>query len=132
MLQKHFDEEMLERYALGQLEGSDLAAVEEHLLVCQRCRDRVVELDQFIAAFRGAVHGFAQRPIDYTHTTELGPVRLRTSKKEGQWAALISGATIEYGGVSATLYEANSFLVRGFSELFPEHRCTDQCVPTPR
>jgi anti-sigma factor RsiW len=128
----HFDEEPLEQYALGKSTGADLAAVEEHLLVCQRCRDRLAELERFISAFRGAVRGVAKRPMDYTHHTELGPARLRASRKGGGWMALVSGRDLEYGRQFEALYDANLFLMQAFHELFPEHRCTDQCGPTPR
>jgi len=31
----HVDEELLERYSLGRIEGDEAAPLEEHLLVCQ-------------------------------------------------------------------------------------------------
>ncbi len=130
MPQNHFDEDTLEQRALGRLGGPTLAAVEEHLLVCEQCRDRLTEIERFIAAFRGAVRGFATAPLDYTHQTELGPIRLGAFPKEDQWEALISGSTIEYGRTCDTVQEANRFLLQGFEELFPGHRCTEQCGPT--
>jgi anti-sigma factor ChrR (cupin superfamily) len=39
----HIDAEALEAYALGQLEEPEYAATEEHLLICQECRNRLIE-----------------------------------------------------------------------------------------
>ncbi|MGE5647003.1 MAG: anti-sigma factor family protein [Acidobacteriota bacterium] len=58
--------ETLDQYATGKLEDeSCVAAVEEHLLVCHECQDRLAELDRFIATLRAAVpprpkHQFAK------------------------------------------------------------------------
>jgi hypothetical protein len=50
----HVDEETLDRYALGKLSEDGAAPVEEHLLVCHACQDRLDAADTFIAAFRDA------------------------------------------------------------------------------
>jgi hypothetical protein len=44
----HPDDEILERYALGQLRAPKLRPVEEHLLLCHSCQDRLVEMDEFV------------------------------------------------------------------------------------
>ena len=51
----HASEDQLESYALGRLPQQELAPLEEHLLVCEACQDRLREVDSFIAAFREAV-----------------------------------------------------------------------------
>lgn len=51
----HIDEELLERYAMGQLEEPDAAPVEGHLLVCGHCQDRLAFLDAYVQAMRGAL-----------------------------------------------------------------------------
>jgi hypothetical protein len=50
----HAEEGLLERYSLGALDETDLARVEEHLLICETCRDRLQEADVYTAAMRGA------------------------------------------------------------------------------
>ena len=50
----HADEEQLERYSLSALEETDLARVEEHLLICETCRERLEEADVYATAMRGA------------------------------------------------------------------------------
>jgi hypothetical protein len=50
----HADEGQLERYSLGALDETDLARVEEHLLICETCRECLEEADVYAAAMRGA------------------------------------------------------------------------------
>lgn len=50
----HAGEEVLERYCMGMLSGSELESFEEHLLICPECQDRVVETDAHVGAMRTA------------------------------------------------------------------------------
>ena len=38
-------------YAMNRLPDAGLVPVEEHLLVCHDCQDRLVGIDEFLAAF---------------------------------------------------------------------------------
>ncbi len=51
---RHVGEEELELYAMGKLPEEDASLVEEHLLLCGPCQDRLEEADRFIEAFRSA------------------------------------------------------------------------------
>ena len=50
----HIPEDWLERYSLGTLEEPLMAPLEEHLLICHLCQDRLVETDDFLEAMRAA------------------------------------------------------------------------------
>ena len=50
----HISEDALEAYAMAKLPESEEAPVEEHLLICETCQDRLMFLEQFIAATRAA------------------------------------------------------------------------------
>jgi uncharacterized CHY-type Zn-finger protein len=50
----HTDEETLERYSMGRLSEYRSARLEEHLLICQACRDRLTALDTYRYAMRAA------------------------------------------------------------------------------
>ena len=50
---EHIPADRLEQYALGRA-GSDDAGIEEHLLLCSGCQDRLENLDEFILAYRAA------------------------------------------------------------------------------
>jgi anti-sigma factor RsiW len=55
MAAPHITDEDLELYALDRLAEAAAAPVEEHLLVCAECRDRLVEWDEYIRAMRAAM-----------------------------------------------------------------------------
>ena len=51
---RHAADEVLERYSMGRLVGPELAEVEEHLLVCESCQDRLAQEDRFVQGMRDA------------------------------------------------------------------------------
>ncbi len=51
----HGTDEQLELYALGRLGESECAAVEDHLLICARCRERLDEAEAFAVSMREAL-----------------------------------------------------------------------------
>jgi anti-sigma factor RsiW len=52
----HIADETLERHAAGhKLPEAELAALEEHLLTCPACRDRLRHWDEYVAAMRQAL-----------------------------------------------------------------------------
>jgi hypothetical protein len=55
----HPDEEMLELYALGRLDEPELGEVEEHILVCAGCQERLDEATQFAGLMREATANVA-------------------------------------------------------------------------
>jgi hypothetical protein len=48
----HLTEDSVEQYAMGKLPEPQAAGAEEHLLVCQRCRDDVELIGLIIAGLR--------------------------------------------------------------------------------
>ncbi len=52
MLTPHLPEEVIERYAMGKSKDDELASAEEHLLVCQRCRNDVELIVLIVAGIR--------------------------------------------------------------------------------
>lgn len=50
----HFEDETLELYAMGRLPEPEAGPLEEHLLVCSTCQERLTAVDEFIIAFRAA------------------------------------------------------------------------------
>jgi hypothetical protein len=51
---EHISEESLESYALGSLNEPLVAGLEEHLLLCSACQEKLKEIDGYVAAMRGA------------------------------------------------------------------------------
>jgi predicted anti-sigma-YlaC factor YlaD len=50
----HLAEDDLERYSMGELAGEECARLEEHLLLCETCRQRVREQDLFVRSMKHA------------------------------------------------------------------------------
>jgi hypothetical protein len=51
---QHLNEDTLELMALNRLHEPNLAAAEEHLLICESCRRALTETDRYVAAMRAA------------------------------------------------------------------------------
>ena len=51
---KHIAEDSLEQYAMGALPEPEAGPLEEHLLICTACQDRLQATDDFVAAMRTA------------------------------------------------------------------------------
>lgn len=60
----HASEETLEQYATGCLSEEQLAPLEEHLLVCEDCRNACAETESYVGAMRSAAEQIRhpQRP----------------------------------------------------------------------
>ena len=48
----HADEDQLERYSMQTMKARESAEFEEHLLVCERCQDRFMEIDAYVESMR--------------------------------------------------------------------------------
>jgi hypothetical protein len=62
MRDAHIDDEQLELYALGRTPEEPLPAIEEHLLVCEDCQNRLAQADEFAALFHAAATQPEARP----------------------------------------------------------------------
>ena len=60
-LNRHIREDDIERYSMGTIPEEEAAPIEEHLLVCDSCRERVTASDACIGLIRAA--GMAQRSV---------------------------------------------------------------------
>jgi hypothetical protein len=54
---EHLGEELLERYSIGSLAEPDLVRLEEHVLICETCQERLAETDSWVRAMRRAASG---------------------------------------------------------------------------
>jgi hypothetical protein len=58
----HMDAEVLERFAEGRAADDEAARVEEHLLLCDLCRQKLAQFDSFVASMRTAAAGLRAEP----------------------------------------------------------------------
>ena len=68
----HWNEEVLEIYALGQSAPEETDAIEEHLLVCCECQDRLRKLDEFISALQATLNATDDHSLTGGGTTRDG------------------------------------------------------------
>jgi hypothetical protein len=57
---KHVPGDTLERYVMNRLPESELEPVEEHLLICPQCQDRLEAKDEFVKAMKAAIAEFTK------------------------------------------------------------------------
>ena len=123
----HLDVDVVERYVFGELAETELAPAEEHLLVCETCRQAVSEMDIFAPLLRSARSGASAA---YRHATADGPVILEIrSLPESRWSAWIHGSRLDGRSQMGSPREACAYLRRSFAEMFPEHQCDEGCGP---
>jgi hypothetical protein len=125
---EHVSDDLLERYALNRTSDSETAYVEEHLIVCEQCRDRFVTVEQYTRAVQGALRSIVTELIA-SHEVEGRSVNLFVRPAGDQWIARISGPRLEGGMSFAARAEAEAYCHRAFREMFPEHQCGAGCTP---
>ena len=57
----HATEELLEEYSFGRISEPQLGWLEEHLLICGTCQDRLQTVDGYVAAIRAAAKAMVAR-----------------------------------------------------------------------
>jgi hypothetical protein len=96
----HLPEELLEKYAFGRLPQSELPGVEEHLLVCEYCRERLESEDNFAQA----MHVLAKVPEQPGKRSAIDRIK--------SWVSQAPGILSRPSALAATLAV---ILVAGFA-----------------
>lgn len=90
----HGTDDQLENYALGRLPDSELPLLEEHLMVCAGCRERLDLAEQFALGMRDELHASGARdasiPGNWLSTVSMGWVRRLIFPVAVGFAALIA------------------------------------------
>jgi hypothetical protein len=81
---EHIPEDLLDRYSMGTIPADSVAQLEEHLLSCPFCQERLVETDEALNLFRAAATDVAAHPAVTWH-------RLWDRRKVF-WAGAVSAA----------------------------------------
>ncbi len=122
----HLTTDTVERFVFEELPETELAPAEEHLLVCETCRQAVSEMDVFAPLLRPGNSGTAA----FVHVTGDGRVTLEIrSLPESTWSAWIHGSHLDGRAQTGSASEACAWLRRAFSQMFPEHLCDSGCGP---
>lgn len=51
---RRFADELLEKYSIGHLSDEQITTVEEHILLCSDCQERLTSIDQFVHVAKAA------------------------------------------------------------------------------
>jgi len=79
----HAAEELLEQYSAGSLPETEVARVEEHLLICETCRERLVSIDDWVRSLRRA-----------SALLDREPQGLRQRLRWPRWAPALAAALV--------------------------------------
>ena len=111
-MQWHLSDRAIEEYSLEKLAEASLAVVEEHLLVCDHCRDRLAGIET----------------VNYVHDTEDGSVYARITKlTTGRVMARQWGSDLHAGRAFGNFGAAKRYLSESFTRMYPEHTCLGAC-----
>jgi hypothetical protein len=125
----HPSSDELEAYSLGSTSDAALDKVEEHLLICERCRIELALSEQYLWAMKKAVAApETGKRLRSIHVTEDGPIfgTIR-SGADGKWMARHWGRQLDGGRTCDSMEEANVYLMESFDQMFPEHSCSEHC-----
>jgi hypothetical protein len=121
-------DESIEAYSLGKVTDElELEAIEEHLLVCHACQDRLTDADVYTKAIRAALSSFHIEAVEMqaVHVTGEGVTYLwATECERGLWTARISGCEAASGHVFTSCTDAFAHNALAFCTLFPRHTCS--------
>ncbi|HXG32704.1 MAG TPA: hypothetical protein VNJ11_05020 [Bryobacteraceae bacterium] len=99
--ENHIEDDELELYALGRLCESRVVAVEEHVLICESCQDRLAETEAYVEAVRAAAAKLAEQPAPWWRRwwERLGALRW-TPKPVWATASALALLAMVWGGTS--------------------------------
>src|SRR5262245_61394504 len=98
--EEHSSEESLEMYALGRLRGPELEQLEEHLLICESCQDRLDTTEKYVKAMQGAARRLRQEERSKAKVATAGALSNWLGLPSIAWVA--AAATVLFG-VLATM-----------------------------
>ena len=88
---RHLADDVIESYLRGSLPEDPLAEAEQHLLICETCRERMVQWDGYMRAMKDASRRLTEKPKRQWNYRVLLPAFLLC-------AILIVAAAVRYGG----------------------------------
>ena len=90
----HQTDEQLELYALGRLPEPWVAEVEEHLLVCATCQERVDDLEAYAFAMRQAISSEPAQSPHWLSRFQRSWLKMPTLAWAGGIAAIVLAVTL--------------------------------------
>ena len=125
-------EEAIVLYSLEAIpDESVVTTIEEHLLVCEVCQDRLIAADHANSSImRAALARLDIVPVEVcaVHETIEGLIYLWVSEgAENCWITRIKGCEVDGGHIADSHLDAVRQNNMTFRSMFPEHVCTARC-----
>jgi hypothetical protein len=127
----NISEEQIRNLALGKLTTHESIQVQRHIFNCPDCLRKLIEIT-FLQEMNGQgpkplVVPSTRTPLCFVHDTADGMIYSKVERRGRKWMGRHWGDQLDGMRVCATVREANEYVVTSFSEMFPEHRCTERC-----
>jgi hypothetical protein len=127
-LTMHIPTDTLELYALGRLTEFELEHVEEHLLRCPECVERLNDVEGYARTIRETLRQFTSELIA-EHHTEDGIIHVYVrSGSDGTWVGRVKGPQHDGGIAGSSRKEVVAAITDMFHQMFREHRCGPKCM----
>jgi hypothetical protein len=128
----HPDESTLDEYLLERLSEPELSRIEEHLLICDTCRNRLDEFSALRIALLIAGLRPASQRLSFCHETEDGLIVSEVNDLgKGRLLARHVGSELDGATIAKTISEAIELLHCSFASMYPAHICTERCQVNP-
>jgi hypothetical protein len=124
----HVSDDTLELYALGRLTEHNLEHVEQHLLRCSECVERLNDLERYASTMRETLRQFTSELIA-EHHTEDGIIHVYVRRgSDGSWVGRIKGPQQDGGIAGSSREEVVAAVMDMFRQMFREHHCGSKCM----
>lgn len=119
----------LDSLSLGLLKRADSCRLQRHLYKCASCLERLVAIETAAGRTPRQLQPAptTNTPVAFIHDTADGPFHSQSEPYLGIWRGRHWGKRLYGMRVCKSISEANEYLILSFTQLFPEHRCTERC-----
>ncbi len=93
-MKRHVDDEQLEQYSMGNLSEEELTELEEHLLLCGECQERLTEIDAYTQAMRSASTALRSRGTARAYESKTQALFRKLTVPKLAWASAVAAAVI--------------------------------------
>jgi hypothetical protein len=121
----------LQCLSMGRLTTVESLRLQRHLFRCSSCLRQLIEFEAVneIAEklYSHPLTPDRRKPLFVVHDTADGMIYSQSTRNGRKWIARHWGPQLDGMRICGTMREANEYLETSFSEMFPEHRCTERC-----
>ena len=132
----HPSDSVVEALTLGTLRTAHSLEVQRHIYNCPDCLMRLIAAEAILASDDEwdppmSLKPDISKPVYLMHDTADGFIYSRVQREGQKWVERHWGDTIAGRSQVETMQQANEHALAAFSQMFPEHRCTERCCVDP-